>query len=216
MGYISDKTEMGKHAQSTDQAILRRILSRGRGAVFTAADFLDLGSHAAVDKALSRNARAGTIRKLARGLYDFPRHDATLGVLYPHADDVARALASRDGARIQPTGAHAANLLGLSTQVPLRVVYLTDGGSRRVTLGRLQIVLRETTPRQLATAGRISGTVIQALRWQGQRHVDDTTVEKLRRRLSPADKRQLIAGLRYAPTWVAEIMRRVAEPGETG
>jgi len=205
---------MGRHAQSIDQSILRRIRSKGRGAVFTPAEFLDLGSRAAVDKALSRNARAGTIRKLARGLYDFPRIDAGLGPLSPYADDVARALAARDAARIQPTGANAANLLGLTTQVPVKVVYLTDGGSRRVTLGRLQIVLRKTTPRQLATAGRISGTVIQALRWLGKRHVDESTVAQLSRKLSAAEKRQLLADLRYAPDWVANIMRRVAVRGE--
>ncbi len=204
---------MGKHAQSIDQSILRRIRSKGRGAVFTPAEFLDLGSRAAVDKALSRNAHSGAIRKLARGLYDLPRIDADLGPLSPHADDVARALAARDAARIQPTGSYAANLLGLTTQVPVKVVYLTDGGSRRVTLGRLQIVLRETTPRQLATAGRVSGTVIQALRWLGKRHVDNATVAHLRRKLSADEKRQLLADLRYAPDWVAEVLRRVARPG---
>jgi hypothetical protein len=205
---------MGRHAQSIDQSILRRVRSKGSGSVFTPAEFLDLGSRAAVDKALSRNARAGTIRKLARGLYDLPRVDADLGPLSPHADDVARALAARDAARIQPTGANAANLLGLTTQVPVKVVYLTDGGSRRVTLGRLQIVLRKTTPRQLATADRISGTVIQALRWLGKRHVDESTVAQLSQKLSAEEKRQLLADLRYAPDWVANIMRRVALRGE--
>jgi hypothetical protein len=205
---------MGKHAQSIDQAVLRRIRSKKRGAVFTPTDFLDLGGRAAVDQALSRNARAGTIRKLARGLYDLPRIDPAIGPLSPGAEDVARALAKRDSARIQPTGAHAANLLGLTTQVPVKVVYLTDGGSRRVNLGRLQVVLRETTPRQMVTAGRISGTVIQALRWLGKRHVDDSTVAQLRRRLSPSDKRQLLADLRHAPGWVADVMRRVAQPNE--
>jgi hypothetical protein len=91
----------------------------------------------------------------------------------------------------------------------VRLTFLTDGRSRRVQLGRQQIILKHTTPRQMATAGRISGTVIQALRWLGQDHVDGRVVATLRRRLSDADKRQLQQDLRYAPTWVADIMRSV-------
>jgi hypothetical protein len=98
----------------------------------------------------------------------------------------------------------------LSNQVPVRLTFLTDGRSRRVQLGRQQIILKHTTPRQMATAGRISGTVIQALRWLGRDHVDDQVVSILRRRLSDADKRQLQQDLRYAPTWVGDVMRRVA------
>ncbi len=144
--------------------------------------------------------------------YDLPRRDARLGDLSPSPDDVASALAGRDGARLQASGAHAANLLGLSDQVPVRLTFLTDGRSRRVQLGRQQIILKHTTPRQMATAGRISGTVIQALRWLGQDHVDDRVVATLRRRLSDTDKRQLRQDLRYAPTWVADVIRKVLAP----
>jgi hypothetical protein len=203
---------MGKQAASVDSQVLARIRRQGSGTVFTPADFVDLGPRNAVDLALSRNARAGAIRKLARGVYDLPRRDVRLGDLSPSPDDVASALAGRDGARLQASGAHAANLLGLSDQVPVRLTFLTDGRSRRVQLGQQQIILKHTTPRQMATAGRISGTVIQALRWLGQDHVDDRVVVTLRRRLSDADKRQLQQDLRYAPTWVANVMRRVAAP----
>ena len=158
------------------------------------------------------SARAGTIRRIARGVYDLSRRDARLGDLSPSPDDVASALAGRDGARLQASGAHAANLLGLSDQVPVRLTFLTDGRSRRVQLGRQQIILKHTTPRQMATAGRISGTVIQALRWLGRDHVDHKVVSTLRRRLSDADKRQLQQDLRYAPTWVGNVMRQVVTP----
>jgi hypothetical protein len=204
---------MGKHANSIDSQILKRIQRRRAGHVFTPADFLDLGSRNAIDLALSRQARAGTIRKVARGLYDFPRVDPRLGPLAPRIDDIATALKGRDQSRLQPAGAHAANVLGLSTQVPVRVVFLTDGRSRRVQLGKQHIVLRHTTPRHMATAGRLSGTVIQALRWLGKRHVDDATIGTLRRRLSPADRQQLLKDLRYAPAWIAEIFRALAHSG---
>lgn len=201
---------MGKHVQSADKQILSRITGRGRGCVFTPADFVDLASRNTVDKVLSRNAKAGTIRQLARGLYDYPRSHPRLGLIPPSTDDIAKALKGRDAFRLQASGAHVANMLGLSDQVPVRSVFLTDGRGRKVQLGKRQIILKQTTPRQMATAGRISGTVIQALRWIGRRHVDDRMIASLRRRLSDGDKQQLLKDLRYAPAWIAEIMRKVA------
>jgi hypothetical protein len=163
--------------------------------------------------ALTRLTRKGVIRQLARGLYDFPIDHPSLGRIAPSADAVAKALAARDAVRLQPAGAYAANMLGLSDQVPAKVVFLTDGPSRRVQLGQREIVLQRTTPRNMATAGRISGTVIQALRYLGQRHVDDRVVATLNRQLSAADKAQLGSDLKYAPAWIAAILRRLAAPG---
>ncbi len=206
---------MGKHAKSVDSQVIARIKGKGRGWVFTPADFLDLGSRRAVGLALMRHTAAGTLRKLARGLYDYPRTDARLGAIAASTDDIASALTGRDSVRLQPSGAHAANMLALSNQVPVRTVFLTDGRSRKVQIGRRQIVLKQTTTRQMAAAGRVSGAVIQALRWLGQRHVDKKTVATLRRNLSDAEKKQLIKDLRHAPAWVAEVMRQVAQGSET-
>jgi len=207
---------MGRHAQSLDALIVNRIRSRYAGRVFTAADFLDLGNRHAIDVSLGRHARAGTIRKLARGLYDVPRRDPHLGLLAPSVDSIANALRGRDAVRLQPAGAYAANLLGLSDQVPMRIVFLTDGGPRQVRIGRLQIVLKRTTPRNMATAGTISGLVIQGLRHLGKQHVDDRTVQKLRQRLNANDKAQLARDVRFAPVWVARIMKHIAEGAEGG
>jgi hypothetical protein len=206
---------MGKHSQSVDTLILRRISSRGAGRVFTASDFHDLGSRDAVDQALSRHARAGAIRKLARGLYDLPRRDPQLGLLLPSVDAIVDALRGRDAVRLQPTGAYAANLLGLSDQVPMRIVFLTDGIARQVRIGKQQIVLKRTTPRNMATAGRVSGLVIQGLRHLGRQAVHDQVVNVLRSRLSADDKRQLLRDVRLAPAWVADVMRRVAAEPES-
>lgn len=201
-----------KQPQSIDNKILSRIYGKGRGYVFTPADFLDLARQDTVHQALSRHARAGTIRKLARGLYDYPRQNPRLGLIPPYDEDIAKALNGRHSTRIQVSGAHAANLLGLSTQVPMRTVFLTDGASRKVQIGRRQIVLKKTALRQMATAGRLGGTVIQALRWLGAPNVDDKVVATLRRKLSADDKKALLADLRYAPAWVAQVMRKVAAP----
>jgi hypothetical protein len=198
--------------QSIDSKTLSRIYGRGKGCVVTPGDFMDLGSRQAVDLALHRLAKKGTLRRLARGLYDYPRTDPELGLLSPTTDAIVKALKGRDKILLQPSGGYAANLLGLSDQVPMKIVFLTDGPARRVQLGKLVIVLKHTTPRAMATAGRISGLVIQALRHIGQGHVDDAVVARLQKRLSDDDRKQLLQDIRYAPAWIAAILRRVAEP----
>jgi len=179
--------------------------------VFTPDHFKDLGSRDAVASTLKRLKQRGTIRQLDRGLYDFPKTDPRFGPLHPSSDDVVKALGARDGIQLQPSGAHAANLLGLSTQVPMKSVYLTDGRSRDVTVGKRKIVLKRTSPRYMATAGRVSGLVIQALRHLGQDRVDDAVVAQLRRRLDDQAKAQLLKDARFAPAWIADIFHAIAD-----
>jgi len=202
-----------KSPQSVETLIVAKIakLRESRGVkLLGATDFSDLGSRRAVDVTLHRLARDGVLRRLSRGLYYVPRSHPVLGEIRPTPEAVAQAYAARQHCRIQPSGAHAANLLGLSEQVPLKLVYLTDGASRRIQVGRQEILLKRTTPKNMATAGRISGVVIQALRHLGRRNVDDETVIALRRRLSPVDRRQMLKDATLAPAWIAEVMRRVA------
>lgn len=206
---------MGKHAQSIDNKTISRIYGHGRGWVFTPTHFSDLGSRNAVASALKRHCQSGLIRQLARGLYDYPRTDPKLGVLTPSPDAVAKALAGRDAVRLQPSGAYAANLLGLSTQIPMKIVFLTDGRSRTVQIGKKHIILKQTTPRNMATAGRISGLVIQALRHLGSKHVDDNVIARLDRRLDADARKLLLKDVRFAPAWIADIMRRLGKKEET-
>lgn len=208
---ICDKSGMPKLPTTVQDRILAHFRRAGPGSVLATRDLLEFGTGPAVRQALTRSVRAGQLRKVARGFYEVPRQDPDIGELAPRVEAVVEALKRRDGIRLLPTGAHAANLLGLSTQVPVRLVFLTDGPTRRIRLGRHEIVLKRTTPRQMATADRISGTVIQALRWIGVEHVDKKVVARLRRDLTPRDRRQLLADQRYAPAWVAEILRRVVE-----
>lgn len=196
--------------QTVENKALAQIARHGRGWVFTPQDLANTGSPHAVLMALLRLSRQGRIRRLARGVYDYPEVDARLGPISPSPEAVARAVAGRDAARLQPTGAYAANLLGLSDQVPMRVVFLTDGKGRTVRIGKLDVILKHATLRTMATAGRTSGRVIQALRYLGQRHVDDAAIRRLRDVLSPADKARLLRDLRYAPAWVAAFMRQIA------
>lgn len=116
-------TSTGKSTQSIDSKVLDRIRGSGKGSVHVPGDFIDLGSREAIDLALHRLAKKGTIRRLARGIYDFPKVHATLGLLSPSAGTIADALAGRDRTRLQPAGAFAANMLGLSEQVPAQAVF---------------------------------------------------------------------------------------------
>ena len=205
---------MGKHTQSVDSKVIGRIRGKGRGWVFTPADFQDLGSRTAVGLALMRHTRGGTIRQLDRGLYDYPASESRLGLLAPSTDAVAEALKGRDASHLQPTGAYAANMLGLSEQVPMKTVFLTDGPSRRVKLGKREILIKHTTTRNMVGAGTISGLVIQALRWIGRGNVDARKVAILRNRIPDADRQRLLNDVRYAPAWVADVLRKIAAPEE--
>ena len=202
-----------KSTQSVDSRLLATIHGCGRGSVFVPADFLNIGSREAIGIALHRLARKGTIRRLARGVYDFPKQHPVLGPLSPSAETVARALAGRDHTRLQPAGAYAANALGLSEQVPAKAVFLTDGPSRTVKIGPTTIQLRRTTARNMAAAGRLSGLLIQALRELGNEHITAERRAHLKRTL-PADKRRdLLKDLRLAPAWMHPIFRELAEEG---
>lgn len=199
-----------KQAKSIDSQILEAIHVRGYGSVFVPTDFLDLGSREAVDVVLHRLVRKGTIRRLARGIYDFPEEHPVLGWLQPSPEKIAEALVGRDCTRIQPTGAYAANILGLSEQVPAKVVFLTDGPSRTIKIGLTTIEFRRTTAKNMAMAGRLSGLLIQALRELGKENVTSERLEHLKRIL-PIDKRQeLIKDIRLAPEWMHQIFRKLA------
>ena len=204
-------TRSRKSPQSIDSRILAAIHGRGRGSVFVPTDFLEIGSRRAVDIALHRLARKGTIRRLTRGVYDFPKEHPVLGLLSPSADDVAHALAGRDRTRLQPAGAYAANILGLSDQVPAKAVFLTDGPSRTVKIGPTTIQLRRTTAKNMAAAGRLSGLLIQALRALGKEHVTPERRAHLKRTLPAEKRRELVKDIRLAPAWMHSIIRELAE-----
>jgi len=190
--------------------IVYRIRGKGRGWLFSAKHFLDIGTRGAVDKALSRLAKDEIIRRLDRGLYDYPEISFRLGALTPSADKIADMLAKRDHSRLQITGAQAANLLGLSTQVPARVVYLTDGNSKRIKIGNQSIELRHAPPKKMETAGKPSGLVIQALRYIGKDKVDSTVINQIKKKLSAPDKLILKKDIDSAPDWMRPLIMQIA------
>jgi Family of unknown function (DUF6088) len=179
--------------------------------VFTPATFGALGSRAAIDKALQRLVFKGVLRRLARGLYDKPRHDAILGTLWPSVDAVVKAVAGKHKLRVQPGGAYAANLLGLSEQVPARVVLLTDGVSRTIHAGPMWIAFKRTSPRNMAAANQLSGLVIQAFKGLGREHITPARLAHLRKTVPAPERAKLMRDLDLAPGWMRPFIRQLVD-----
>lgn len=197
---------------TVQDTILGRIRQQGRGKVFIPKDFLDLGSRDAADQSLSRLVKSGDILRLGRGLYHYPQMNQRLGIpLGPDLDEIADALARQTGSRVVPSGAVAANRLGLSAQVPAKPVYLSDGRTRQVKIGNTTIQIRHAAPKELPVGSRTSAMVFQALRYLGQTAVDDKVIGQIRRALSPDQRRGLLRDARYTTDWIAFTVRQIAQ-----
>jgi hypothetical protein len=197
------------NGKSTSDSIVRRIRGHGRGWIFTTSEFLDLGAESALKQTLSRLCRDRVIRRLTRGVYDYPRVHKKLGILSPNPDDVAAALAASTGSRVQISGGRAANLLGLTTQVPAQLVYLTDGPPRRVKIEGQTIQLRRARPSRFPGTGTPAGLAIQAMRAVGPKVDKNLLFQQLSRGLSARDKLQLIKLRKHAPRWTQDIIRQL-------
>jgi len=196
--------------------LLNEIVRRGRGYVFTPAAVLHLGSRAAVDQGLSRLVKAGRIKRLARGLYAYPEQNSLVGEIPPSPTAVAEALARAQGAQAHVSEAAAANALGLTTQVPGRVVYLTNGTPRRRRVGNTIIEFKRASPRRLAGAGTPAGTVVQALRHLGPAGANEQVAQKLREKLRPSQRRALRALLPFAPAWMRPTIHTIVATPSRG
>ncbi len=178
--------------------------------VFTPADFLDLGTPHAVGMALSRMVRAGTLRRVARGLYDVTRTHPLLGELSPSTDALVQAVARRDGVVVQPLDVEATNLLGLSEQVVAKPVYETNGPSRTLRVGGQEIEFKHRSPRRVTAAAESSNLVFAALRGLGKAHVTLERVAHLQHMLPPKQRAQLLKDLPLAPVWMHPFLRHIA------
>jgi hypothetical protein len=178
-----------------------------KGSVLFVDDFLDLGNSESIKKALYRlTNEKGLLVRLAHGIYLYPKIDKELGVLFPSTEDIAKAIARRDRARIIPTGVQALNRLGLSTQVPMKVVYLTDGAARSIKIAKRTITFKKTSPKILMTSGEISTLAIQALKAIGQHNADDKTLSKIKAILKKETKENIFHDSKLAPAWINKIL----------
>jgi hypothetical protein len=204
-----------KKKQSLQYQILARIRGKGRGYAFSSKDFLDLGKRNPVDKALSRLCTKGFIRRVSTGIYDFPQEDKELGgKLSPEVNQLALAIARKNGVRIQPSGALAANLLGLSTQVPAKIVYFTNGKSRTIEIGNRLLIFKRVEPRELRPGTEVGILVTQALRFLGKDRIDRNVITHLQGLLSDADYKKLLKDARYMEDWIWETIQLIGSKRE--
>jgi len=190
--------------------IKAKIVRKGRGYVFTPSDFISVGARTAVDQALSRLAKSGFIRRLTQGIYDYPKISPRLGALSPKPDDVAKAIARKGGQVLSVSPAKAANMLGLTTQVPAKLIYLTNGPTRSKTFGGQTIYLRNAAIKNLVGAGTPTGLVFQALRYIGKDGINSVVLQKIAAHLSDDGLKSLVKDSQKAPDWMRPVARDIA------
>ena len=196
---------------SLDTRITRVVKSSVPGTVFTPRDFVTMGSPSAVAKCLVRLVQRKQLRWLARGLYDKPRHDDLLGILWPSPDTVIKAITQKSKIRVQPSGLYAANLLGLSEQVPAKIVLLTDGASRTIKAGPMRITLKRTSPRNMAAAGRLAGLLVHAFKSLGAKHIDEFHLAGLKKKVPIEERKKLLEDIDLAPAWMHPLFLELAD-----
>lgn len=191
---------------SIHDIIEKRIGSLKKGSLLFPGDFKDLGDEAAINMALSRLNKKKAIVRLAHGIYLAPKVDVQLGMLYPSLDQVAEAVARRDHASIRPTGAYALHKLGLSTQVPMNIVYLTNGTRRKIKVGKGSILFKATTPKKLMLKGPISSLVVQAFEELGQDKVTADMIKHVTELLKKENPQFVKYDMNLAPAWIRKII----------
>jgi Family of unknown function (DUF6088) len=199
---------------SIETKILEKIRTVPKGNLILPEDFYRLGSAEAIRLALHRLEKDNIIARVAQGLYVRPKISKLIGPLMPTAEEVARAIARRDKIRTVPTGSYALNALGLSTQVPMNIVLLTDGSPREIKVGKRTIKFKKTTPKNLMTKGRISRLVIQALKEIGNGKVSETEEKKILELLKKEDVKALKHDIALAPIWIQKIMKKALTNGK--
>lgn len=195
---------------STANAILKRIWAKHRGFVFTPKEFAHLGTRAAVDQALSRLQRSGRIHRIARGVYEFPKIHPKIGLLSPSPEAVAKAIVKGSGCRIAVSPAKAANLLGLSTQVPMQNIFWTEGASRTIRINNQTVYLKHVAPSKMIGAGTGAGIVIQAVRSLGKERIHEIPIHALAKRLPSRVKRAVRRLVAAAPAWSQPVLNQIS------
>jgi len=197
--------------KSVENKVVARIYGNQRGWAFSKNDFLDIGRDDGIRQALSSLEGKGTIRRVLRGLYDYPRISKLLGEpMGPDLDQVAHALARKSGWRIEPSGNVALNLLGLSTQVPAQAVYLSDGPGKKVAVGKRELVFKKRALKESGFRFRESGMVVQALKSLGKERVSEDVRGKLGKAFTGRVWGKMVKDTKTAPAWVHEVIRTIA------
>jgi hypothetical protein len=207
---ISDLLNM----ESTENQLLSRVSKRGRSTIVFSADFTSIGTSKAIGKALERLTNDGKLIRVARGIYCYPKIDKVLGLgaIYPTVEEVVAAIAKRDRARVVPTGIQAMNKLGLTTQIPMNHVYLTDGSGRKIVLDYGGTIhLKRVAPKNLAFTNEIAMLVTFALKELGQNKVTEEQQALLKAVLRKEKKESVLVDARLMPVWIRDFIKNAYE-----
>jgi len=192
--------------ESIEIQILSKIKKARRGTAFFADSFATVTNAKAVNKALERLEQTGELKRVATGVYVRPAKDKVIGTVLPSVDEIAVAIAKRDKARILPTGSYAMYKLGLTTQVPMNIVYYTDGSPRKIKVGKQIITFKKASSRNLAAIGDFSKLAIQALRTIGKDNVTAAELHKIKEVLKKEKNHHLQHDLNLAPVWIRQLL----------
>ena len=195
-------------AESVEKQVLKSIYNHKRGKIFFPANFSKYGSSTAVRQALNRLEDKGILLRLARGIYLFPKNHKLLGVLFPTLEEIAIAIAKRDKARIIPTGLYALNKLGLSTQVPTNVVYLTDGSPRKITVGKGSIKFKRAPTKLLAARNDKMILIIQALKQIKKDNITKEVKNRIIEQLTTVPIEDIRHDIKLAPSWISDLISK--------
>jgi Family of unknown function (DUF6088) len=211
-GIFSYRIGEDNMSQTIEERIVYRARGTGGGWAFSPKDFADFGGRSTIDTALHRLAQKGQVRRVIRGIYDYPRFSEFLGQqLGPDIDQVARAVARKFRWRIQPSGAVALNLLGLSTQVPARAIYLSDGPDRTYKLGNTSLVFEHTALKEAGFKLRESGLIVQALKSLGSERITPEVISKIRAWLPESLRKKVLADTKTATGWVYAAIQQITQ-----
>lgn len=188
--------------QSIHSQLEDKILSLKKGAIVFVSDFAGFGTAENVKKVLLRLEKKQLLVRLAHGIYLYPKIDKELGILYPSTESIAEAIAKRDKIRIIPTGIYALQQLGISTQIPMNVIYLTDGASRKIKVGKRIITFKKTAPKNLAIKNKVLSNIVQGLKELGKENITDEVKQKINQALEKVPVEILKEEILNAPVWV--------------
>ncbi len=198
--------------ESIETKVLNKIKKCGRGKMLFASDFVAYGEQKSVNKALERMTKDGTILRLSHGIYYYPKIDKVwgLGALFPTLEDIAEGIAKRDKTRIVPTGLYALNRLGFSTQIPMNVVYLTDGFNRKITLyNGTSIQFKRTAPKNFAFHSYLAMLLTFAYKTLGKESITPDVLAQTKVLLAKENRKLIEQDYSLMPAWVSSIFKSI-------
>lgn len=200
--------------QSIENKVVSKIYGKGRGWAFSQKDLSALGSRDSINISLHRLVKKGTIRRVMRGIYDYPIHSELLNeFLSPNMDQVAQAISRKFGWRIQPSGQAAQNIIGLSTQVPARYLYLSDGPDRTYQVNNIELVFQNTALKEIGFKLRESELIVQAIKSLGNERINPKAIKILRAWLPPELREKVLKETSVVTDWVLQAIKQICRKG---